>query len=124
MSSKLNIVAITAFIKNSSKDKFLVVKRHKNEMRIIRVCEYSLIENNSTILEGKHLTFSIDKKRISQFLDHASLLFLLPLPPEKNPLQQMRNRSKVTILRMSFYRKQFRYFILDRIYKKIPKNKL
>lgn len=32
MSSKLHIVAITAFIKNYSQDKFLVVKRHKNEI--------------------------------------------------------------------------------------------
>ena len=32
MSSKLHIVAITAFIKNSTKGKFLVVKRHKSEV--------------------------------------------------------------------------------------------
>lgn len=32
MSSKLHIVAINAFIKDSSKNKFLVIKRHKNEI--------------------------------------------------------------------------------------------
>lgn len=32
MSSKLHIVAITAFIKNSSQNKFLVIKRHRNEI--------------------------------------------------------------------------------------------
>ena len=32
MEDKLHIVAITALIKNSSKDKFLVLKRHMNEI--------------------------------------------------------------------------------------------
>lgn len=32
MGSKLCIVAISSFIKNSSKDKFLVIKRHKGEI--------------------------------------------------------------------------------------------
>lgn len=53
MSKKLNIVAITALIKNHAKDKFLIIKRHKNEIAYPGKWAFpgGKVERGETVLE-------------------------------------------------------------------------